>query len=271
LKKVNNIVINILTRTSNRPSAFLQCYRSIKLQTYSNINHIVSYDNKDTFDYIKELDIIPIKVLKPSGIDKPAFDNFGNVYAPYNLYCNDLLSMVNKGWVMFLDDDDRLFNDCVVKEIVDKIKENSEDTLFVNCMRYPNGKLKPSVYSLSNSRIKINDIGSPCVVFHSKYINKAKWDDYKRSDFRFIKKLESIIPNIVFSSNVTTQINNFGDFGRQNDVVYQLPFSFYKSNILWYLLPKYHQTVFGVKIFHSSLYISLKKRIVLKLKSFIKF
>ena len=168
----NNITINILTRTSNRPNGFRQCYESVNRQTYTHIKHYVSYDNEKTFSYLEDFNIIPVKVSVKKK-DKPKVDAQGNLYAPYNLYCNELLDKVEDGWVIFLDDDDRLFNDNVLYGIAKLISNCSKNTLIIGRMRYPNGKLIPSRESIEAEIIKQNDIGSPCVVFHSKFKNSA--------------------------------------------------------------------------------------------------
>jgi hypothetical protein len=46
-------LINILTRTSNRPNGFKRCRESIENQTYKNIRHIVSIDNLNDEEYVK--------------------------------------------------------------------------------------------------------------------------------------------------------------------------------------------------------------------------
>lgn len=271
MKTRDNITINILTRTSNRPNGFKQCYESVRQQTYPNIKHFVSYDNNLTFEYIKDLDVSPVEVIKSKGIDKPQVDSEGNLYAPYNLYCNELLDKVVDGWIMFLDDDDRLYHDCIISELVKEIEKHSEDTLFISRMRYPNGKVLPSSASIKTSQIKQNDIGSPCVLFHAKYKASVKWDDYKRSDFRFIKQLEEGVPQKIFLDNIIAQINNFGDFGRQNDIDSKLPTSFFKTKLLWHIIPKYHQKVGDVYIFHKNTYQGFFKKVNLKLKHIFKF
>jgi hypothetical protein len=266
----NNITINILTRTSNRPNGFRQCYESVNRQTYTHIKHYVSYDNEKTFSYLEDFNIIPVKVSVKKK-DKPKVDAQGNLYAPYNLYCNELLDKVEDGWVIFLDDDDRLFNDNVLYGIAKLISNCSKNTLIIGRMRYPNGKLIPSRESIEAEIIKQNDIGSPCVVFHSKFKNSACWDDYKRSDFRFIKQLESIIPHTIYTTKIFTQINNFGDFGRKTDINLKLPRSFYKSKMTYNLIPKYHVRLGNMYIFHPETYKRFFKKLILKFKTLLKF
>lgn len=271
MNNANHITINVLTRTSNRPNGFKQCYDSVRQQTYPNVRHYVSYDNEETFNYISGFDVIPVAVIKESNQEKSRVDSEGNLYAPYNLYCNDLLEQVHEGWIMFLDDDDRLFHDGVLNAIVELISKSNEDTLYVGRMRFPNGKLTPSKEAMECEVIRLNDIGSPCVVFHSKYKDEARWDDYKRSDYRFIKQLETKISNIHFTNQIFAQINNFGDFGRQTDVDKQLPASFYKSKWRYYFIPKYHIKLGNVYIFHIETYKRFIKKVNLKLKTIFKF
>ncbi|MAM22099.1 MAG: hypothetical protein CL817_00010 [Croceibacter sp.] len=258
-------LINILTRTSLRPNGFNLCYESVKNQSYSNIKHIISYDDDRCLEYLKGKFIKSFKVnTQVNQLKIGSRDEDGNVYSPHNLYCNELLEKVDDGWVMFLDDDDRLMNDSVISNIVCKIKEDDFKTLYLWQMRYPNGKLKPSSSQLRNKDLPINSIGSPCFLFHSSLIGDFFWDEYKRSDYRFFKKLRSVATSEIIIDEPLIQINNFGDFGKQTDLnikqVKQLPRSF-KKNVLWYLTPKYHQTIFGAYVFHSKLYKSLLKRI----------
>ena len=49
------ILINILTRTSNRPIGFLNNYHSVSNQTYKNINHLVSYEYEEDLKHYQEI------------------------------------------------------------------------------------------------------------------------------------------------------------------------------------------------------------------------
>lgn len=256
-----SILINVLTRTSNRPIGFKKCYTSVKEQTYKNIRHIVSYDDTKDLWYLEDLDIDLVDVTeikKVKSIEEA--DAEGNLYAPYNLYCNAMLGQVEKGWVLFLDDDDNLYHNKVIEEIVSKIQANdNEDTIFVWQMRYPDGGLLPTIKQISNQIIKKNNIGSPCYLFHSKFIKDANWDTFKASDFRFLQQLLEHISTRVFLQKVMVQINNYGDLGQKNDLVkptasnYKMPTLFYK-NTLWSLIPKYHTRLFGRFVFHKNTY-----------------
>ena len=44
-----NVIFNIITRTSNRPNYFKQCQSSIMSQTYKGVNRIITFDNEKDF------------------------------------------------------------------------------------------------------------------------------------------------------------------------------------------------------------------------------
>jgi len=51
---MNSPLINILVRTSYRPTAFQKMLQSIKKQSYKNINILISYDDERALDYIPQ-------------------------------------------------------------------------------------------------------------------------------------------------------------------------------------------------------------------------
>ena len=236
------------------------------------ITNIYLINLKNIF-YLKDLEVDVVEVpFLFDGSKEGLTDQYGNIYSPHNLYCNILLEQVKEGWIVFLDDDDCLIHDKVVEEIVETIKQVDEDTLIIWQMRYPNGKLVPSNQAILKNEIQINNIGSPCFAFHYKYKSLAQWDEFKRSDFRFVKQLSQIIPKKLFLNQVYIQINNFGDFGRRNDLDLKskLPFTFYK-NWFWYLIPKYHYTILGIKLFHRWTYRNFVKKMIAKISRIFKY
>lgn len=264
----NNILINILTRSSNRPYGFEKCYTSVKKQTYKNVRHIVSYDNEKDLKYLKNFDVDLIRVNKEE-LDKSLTDKEGNTVAPYNLYCNKLLDTVEDGWILFLDDDDNLYHNKVLKEIVSIIKKEDEDTLLIWQMRYPNGEILPSNKFIKNKKIAKYNIGSPCFIFHSKYKNKARWDSFKVSDYRFLVALEKHIPKKMFVKKVYIHINNFGALGNKKDIYFKktkTPSIFFNKNLFWYFIPKKHYELFGIKIFQLNTYKNIFKKMKNKFK-----
>ena len=196
-------LINILTRTSNRPNGFSITYESIKQQTYKNIKHIVSYDNDDDLSYLNQYnDIELIKIDKLSLInnDNSISPKTGK-YSPHNLYFNEMIKLVNDGWVIYLDDDDKFIDENVISKIVDVINNHDEDTLIVWQFKLGDNLILPKEIS-KNTPPFIGGIGGSTITFNYKYNEYAIWDSWKCSDFRVIDKLYNTIPKIKFINEV---------------------------------------------------------------------
>ena len=264
--KESGILINILTRTSKRPVGFYNCIQTVAKQKYNNIKHHVSYENQSDLEGVESKHLNKIKVNKYVG--EALINPEGHMHAPYNLYCNELLKNVEAGWILFLDDDDHLLHNKVIKELVLEINKADEDTLFIWQMRYPDGRVLPSKTHFEDRQIEFMNIGSPCFMFHSKYKDVAQWDQWKASDFRVVKRLSEVIPNKKWLERVYIQINNYGDFGNRNDILENVVTNklIFHKTWYWYLIPKYHTKVNDVYIFQLKTYRSYWRRGVKKIK-----
>ena len=208
-------MINILTRTSNRPNGFDINKKSIRNQNYDKIKHIVSIDNEDD-NYVNQYDdIMIVKIDRKKLIenDTCVSPNTGP-YSPHNLYFNEMMGKVDDGWIMFLDDDDRFLDENSLSMIVENIKD--EDTLLMWQMVYSNGETIPRG-NWVNTKPLISNIGSPCFMFHSKYKDNFEWDSWKCGDYRFFSKLFDTIPNKVYINKPLVFISQIG-FGMKRDV-----------------------------------------------------
>lgn len=203
-------LINILTRTSNRPNYFANNVNSVKSQTYKNIKHYVSYDNDKDLSYINKHDsVVPIKVDRDKLIKE---DNYGvfqtGKYSPHNLYFNELLSNIENGWVIILDDDDQFINEYSVEKIVKEI--DNKDSIIIWQMRYNNSNRVLPPLNLINQKPILGQIGSPCFTFNIEQLGDIKWDGWKCGDFRFIEKLYNKIPNKKIIKEPLILINQIG-------------------------------------------------------------
>ncbi|WP_348799476.1 glycosyltransferase family A protein [Flavobacterium adhaerens] len=260
MNRVNDrVVFNILTRTSNRPNGFKRCYDSIVNQTYKNIRHIVSFDSFDDLNYLSTYSGIETLAVRKN---ENVIENIdGLQFAPYNLYCNVLLDAVQEGWIIFLDDDINFLHDKVLEGLYNEILNANEDTMFVFQLRYPNGKLLPSNEIIKQKVIRMQNIDTSCYLFHSKYKDVARWDEWKAADYRFVKQLETTIPQIKWIHSVYIQNNNFEDLGRRNDLDKSaLPKLIYYKGWWWYFLPKYHYQFLGCYIFQIEIYMKFIKK-----------
>ncbi len=212
-------LINILTRTSNRPKGFDVCRNSIQNQTYKHIRHLVSYDDDKDLEYLQKYDgveLVKVYPITEAPTGKNARPDFK--FAPYNLYCNTLMDEVKEGWILFLDDDDRLIDEHAIAEIVAAIEQISQNTLLLWQMRYPDGKLLPPEDHMDRGIIKMGHIGAPCFIFHSKFKDKARWDCWKVGDFFFLKQLFQQIKKKKWIKKPYIQLNNSGNFGQRDDI-----------------------------------------------------
>lgn len=179
-------LINILTRTSGRPLAFKRCHESIKNQTYQNVRHIVSIDNLEDEEYVKEYGVDYFFM------DKNVISKEPDISDPktgprfiYNLYLNKLIEKANDGWIIILDDDDYLADNTVLQKVANLVKSNTDMLLWQ--MKYPNGGLLPSLQELGKPP-RLARIGMPCFAIHSGVAKTIKFDGWKCGDFRFIQR-----------------------------------------------------------------------------------
>lgn len=172
-------LINLLIRTSSRPAAFTRCLSSIQQQTYSNYRIIVSYDNDEAVNYIRS-DLFKIRVLMVSNF--PFY---------YDLYCNNLKTLITDGWFFFLDDDDTLASPTAIEQLSQHLTGPHEAII---CQMLRNGVAKPRDNYIRSKVIAEGKIGLPCLVLHSKHKHLSGLDGYKAGDYRYIKDVISQVP-----------------------------------------------------------------------------
>jgi len=155
-------LINILIRTSNRPSGFARCLKSIVTQTYPNIRIIIGYDNEKALRYIPNgLEAIPMTADR----SLPFF---------YDLYCNDLKARVTDGYFLFLDDDDILVKD-ILKDI-----PLTGDGLLVQLKR--GTQIVPFDLNIRPAKV-----GMPCLILHHSLKNISMVTGTGVGDYFWIK------------------------------------------------------------------------------------
>jgi len=164
-------------RTSGRPNGFNRAIGFLKKQTNQNFKLIVSVDDNESFNYVKKTnyDCEIVKVKK----HKRQHPN----HNPYNLYVNELISKVNDGWYVVIDDDDE-----ILTTLVEDIHENCkhENSVYIFKIDFC-GRLIPS-YSFGHS-VQFADISSSCIVMNFKNKNIAKWKPVRGGDFHYISDI----------------------------------------------------------------------------------
>ncbi len=169
-------IIYILTRTSNREYLFKECCDSINKQSFVNVRHIVTYDNNQTYQYVKKYNhlykMIDLTLYKSK--------------LHPNQYIDHLYTAIHEnepGWIIVLDDDDKFMNEHALYHI-EKLLTNMENLIIWMLYRpdkyiYPKNKKNPIV----------GEIGSCCYCYHTSKIKKGIWEGSGIGDFQFFKQL----------------------------------------------------------------------------------
>lgn len=207
-------MFNILTRTNNRPKYFFLCHESIKSQDFKGtVNHYVSIDDPKTMEYI-DMYRNTLKIVTVERKQKMQSNSF-----PYNDYLNTMLSKVNEGWVMVLDDDDKMMKNVSLSVINEKIKElgeNAEDSLLLWKVKIGT-RVCPSI-ACFGKQIRRNDISNIGFAFHVKHKDKAYWSELRGGDFKCIETLSQHLKCVWIDDILTCTNNNAGNFGNQRDI-----------------------------------------------------
>ena len=192
IKEVTNPLINILIRTSNRPNYFKNCTECVKMQTYKNVNLIISADDDFTENYVKNegYNCLRLNAIPKSGIN----------HSPYNYYLNTMMQEVKQGFVIFLDDDDYFVNKNALQTIVNKIYTN--DDLIT--------------WEIENSEASIIKPNGFC--FNIKYKKHAQWRDRDNWNAKIYQQLTKRIPRIHYINETLVKMGNNGAKGNRIDI-----------------------------------------------------
>jgi hypothetical protein len=212
-------IINIITRTSNRPIGFERNYNSIINQTYKNINHIVIYDNpKDYDNYISKYEgIKTFSVDRQNLIENYKGPTFTNKFfwpSYHNLYFNPVLKTIEDGWIIFLDDDDYFKDEFTIENLSKFLFD--PDTIYIWKMIVGGMTVIPRPDAFKLKKFTLGNIGGSCFTVHSKWANKVEWDGYKCADFRYLNSLDKIVPNKQWIDEIFVVVPQSG-FGKRND------------------------------------------------------
>lgn len=194
--------INILIRTSNRPTYFQKCIQSILEQQYKNYRIIICYDKEGSLAYLKEFENDSRITYFPVSVESKEKYRF-------NLYCNILMDRVEEGWIMFLDDDDMLCHD----KVLSMINEHLSDKNSLYMWKF----LRPDkvIYPKDVNNIGLGEVVSCGFTFHNIYKNKSRWPDKQYGDYAFFSGLQSCLSSCFISSIFTRTVDErlIGNFG----------------------------------------------------------
>lgn len=165
------MIVNVITRTSNREAYFNACRQSVLSQTkVEDINWIVGSD--------RECPYYPEAIRVYKDIRVPVGIPVGMYHAPHNLYLNTLQEYVREGWIMALDDDDKFSSPKSVQRIINAI--DNENQLLVWKVKILPHWIVPS-HSFGKL-ITAGDFSGIGMCWHSK--NKPDWGNLSYGDYR---------------------------------------------------------------------------------------
>ena len=180
-------MINILTRTSNRPKYFRDCIKSLESQTYKDWRLIISADDDFTQNYVNEYDYGHLYINIKG--EKGAY--------PFNRYFNIMQNYIKEGWIIYYDDDVIFKKPESLEIIADHCKD--EDTLVFWKYEFRDGRILPDAgYWKKYPQRKHIDSG--CFAHHCKY--RTQWNDARASDSMVVQQLYKQIPNKIWINDI---------------------------------------------------------------------
>jgi len=246
-------MINIITRFSRKHSFLFKCLKSIQSQTYQNYHHIITFEKEEDRAFLlnftdpekttlckvfpeKKLDGLyksfyyrqhflfdDIKTINPKlwqpeegEIDEPNWEGarVRTQHFPYNLYMIQAEKKVKEGWILYLDDDDKL-NGNNSLEILNS-RHVDEDTLYVhNLYDGSSDLILPRPIAIEHSITVYNEppalgigFASSVFTYHSKYLEHTAWNEWYDSDWRTFQSLWYNIPKKEYIDQILINITN---------------------------------------------------------------
>jgi glycosyltransferase involved in cell wall biosynthesis len=191
-------LINILIRNKHRPQEFERCIESVNKQTYTNVMVWVCCDSLEAYKQAYQHYPGTSYCISP----------VNSVSHPWNLYCNNLMTLVWDGYLLLLDNDDYLIDSQALTRIVPYLTGDG-----VICQFLRNGRPKPSDRLIRERRIERGRIGGGSLILHSKHKDIAQWDGEKGADYRWIKAVSEKV-SLEFVPIVVQVAGNNGGHGR---------------------------------------------------------
>lgn len=178
--------INILIRCHERKEGLKNAVESIVSQGYPNTRIIACYDNKKTWDYLRTYPFTKVAVEPPVRlIHRPEGDEY-KAFLGANSYFNTMHDMVQEGYIMYLDDDDALVPGAL-QQVAFHANEN--EALFFRARI--NGLLIPNDEHFG--KVVAGQVSGLGIVFHHRFRDIARWEPWRRGDYRVAKALEQAV------------------------------------------------------------------------------
>ena len=206
-------MVNIIVRTSQNPKEFARCLKSIKEQTYKDINLIVIADDKGSDAYVRQHNIIPYYVDRE--IIKKKYENYklkpGHRFLPHNIYFNMIESELMPGYILYLDSSDYLSSPTIISDLM---KYAKEDRFLLFNVVIEGLKIPRNPAAIP----RLNDISGSGFIYHTKYWHSKLWNYMSGSDYFCAKQLFDKIKDRYFIDLDVVIAPRVG-FGDRSDIV----------------------------------------------------
>ena len=198
--------INILVRTHNREVMFLECMNSILKQSYTNYTVYISAQTKEDYAYVA-------KYIKDNNLHKQ-FNVIMGISTPgqyhYNNFCNQLIYLVNEGWILFLDDDDQFTTRHALRCIAQNIDES---TMVLWKYKRPDKLIFPE---LNDRLTQPGTIASTSYCIYHNVAKQSAWPMRRAGDFYYIEPIynnikKTMIDRILVKYQLSSQTASYGE------------------------------------------------------------
>lgn len=227
---------------------------SLYSQTYGDFHHIITYETEEMkeaivphldmtrttlckvfpvraipglfksfyyrqFDLLDDLDVIDPQYSDGKVRNQPNWEGGRTEFAhfPYNLYMIRAEKKVTPGWVMYLDDDDRLYSP-------DALAKLNAGLLDPNSIYFIRVKRGHGIWPLEYALKHVVDLGTPpalglgfqssTFVFHSNFIEFTAWDEWAGGDWKTIQSLCHVAPKRGLIDEIIAEITPDQGYGK---------------------------------------------------------
>lgn len=131
------------------------------------------------------------------------------------MYFNEMMKQAKPGFIIYLDDDDKLTCPQAISEIVENI--DHENQMLFWRVQFP-GYVVPDDKHFGKEPVCCQ-ISTAGFAFHTNYLKFAWWDEYSLGDFRTAISLYNRIPEKVYIPKILTGVQeSTGGLGERNDL-----------------------------------------------------
>ena len=200
--------ISVLIRTHKRPKSLRTCLNSLSGQTRNNFCIVIISDHKD--DNVEELiDEYPslcfvFEHVTPLG------------YPSCNLYYNQVKSVIDSGYVIFIDDDDEIIDNTYLKILEDTAVKNGFPAVIMSRALYYGNTVIPGDVFWTNLP-SAGNVGTLNFCVRTDMYRSCDWTNDGIGDFHFINSVFNSINwrrDVYWYNKITVAARNYPGLGK---------------------------------------------------------